>query len=201
MEEALTSALTTKYNMLQYLIFFIGIVVLGDIMLLPLIYFAVTHSLSLPSVLFVGLLAEIAADIMWYLIGFSFNRERVYRFFKLSYLENKSPEIFKGFVQKADKILFISKFLYGIRVPVRVLYGLERISFKNYMKVNFFGSIIWLLLIAGLAYTLDISAEELKLYVLRGEIVFTVFFVLVIVFEIWAKRYIKKFLGSKDQES
>ena len=174
---------------------------LGDIMLLPLVYFAVTNSLSLPSVLFVGLLAEIVADLIWYFIGYSFNKEKVYKFFKLSYLENKNPELFKGFVEKADKIIFISKFLYGIRVPVRVMYGLEKLSLKNYIKVNFFGSIIWLLLIAGLAYTLDISAEELKLYVLRGEIVFTVFFVLVFVFEIWAKRFIKKFLGSKSEES
>ena len=167
-------------------------------MLIPLIYFAVTNSLSLPSVLLVGFLAAIAADCMWYWIGTTFNKEKVSKFFKLNKLRDKFPEIFEGFVKRADKILFISKFLYGIRVPVRVLYGLEELPFKNFLKLNILGSLTWLILISGLAYTLDVSAEELRLYVRKGEVAFLIFFFIVLLFEIIANRYTKKLLKSKD---
>ncbi len=187
--------------MIEYFLFFIGIVLLGDIMLVPLIYFAVTNSLSLPSVLLVGFLGSTVADTMWYWTGKIFGKGSVYRFFKIDKLQQKNPEFFISFRQKADKILFLSKFLYGIRVPVRVLYGMEGLPFRTFININILGSAIWLMLISGLAFTLDVSAEELRLYVFRGEIVFLVFFGIVLFFEIWAKKYIKKFLGSKDQES
>lgn len=187
--------------MIEYLIFFIGIVLLGDIMLVPLIYFAATKSLSLPSVLLVGFLGSTVADTMWYWIGKVFGKASVYRFFKIDKLQEKNPEFFISFRNRADRILFLSKFLYGIRVPVRVLYGIEGLPFKNFININILGSIIWLMLISGLAFTLDISAEELKLYVFRGEIVFLVFFVLILLFELWAKKYVKRILSSKDQEN
>lgn len=187
--------------MLEYILFFIGIMVLGDIALIPLVYFAVTHALSLPSVLLAGFLAELGSDCVWYWIGYSFNKESVYRFFKLNRLQSKNPEFFSEFAKRADKILFLSKFLYGIRVPVRVLYGIEKLPFKNYLAINIWGSVLWLLLISGLAFTLDVSAEELKLYVRRGEIGFTVFFLFVFLFEVWAKRYLKRFLDFKNKSS
>jgi membrane protein DedA with SNARE-associated domain len=180
--------------MTTYIFFFIGIVALGDMALIPLIYFAATKTLFLPSVLLVGVLAKTAADSMWYWIGYSFNREKVYNFFRIHKLQKKSPELFGNFHKKADKILFISNFLHGIRIPVRVMYGLERRPFKTFTAINILGSILWLILIAGLAYTLEVSAEELRIYVRRGEIVLAIFFLLLIVFEIWIKKFILRFL-------
>lgn len=181
--------------MTTYLLFFIGIILLGDMALIPLIYFAVINKLSLPSVIIVGLLAKTAADLMWYWIGWSFNKEKVSKFFRFEKFFKKSPEIFNDFATRADKILFISNFIHGIRVPVRILYGANRLSLKSFLKINIFGSFLWLILIAGLAYTLDVSAEELKIYVRRGEIVFAFFAVLIFVFEIWIKKYVKRFLN------
>jgi membrane protein DedA with SNARE-associated domain len=182
--------------MLTYLFFFLGIILLGDIMLIPLIYFAVTHTLSLPSVIFVGILAKTAADCMWYGIGRSFNKEKLYSFFRLKFFQEKSPELFNAFNKGADKILFLSNFLHGLRVPVRILYGLERHPFKSFLAINIFGSFLWLILIAGLAFTLDVSAEELKIYVRRGEIVLLALFILFFVFEFWVKQYVKRFLSN-----
>jgi membrane protein DedA with SNARE-associated domain len=184
--------------MIEYFLFFIGIILLGDIMLIPLIYFGVTNSLSLSSVILVGFLGNTVADILWYWIGKYFKKGSIYRFFKIDKLQQKNTEFFISFRQRADKILFLSKFIYGVRVPVRVIYGMEELPFKAYTKINILGSIIWIILISGLAFTIDVSAEELKLYVFRGEIVFLIFFSIVLFFEIWAKKYIKKLLASKD---
>jgi len=166
-------------------------------MLIPLIYFAVTNSLSLPSVLLVGFLGSTLADLMWYWMGKFFRKDSVYRFFKLHKLQEKNPRFFELFQNHADKILFISKFLYGLRVPVRVLCGIQNMNIRTFLKINILGSIIWLILVSGLAFTLDVSAEELKLYVFRSEVAFLFFFVLVLLLQILAKKYVDRFLNTK----
>lgn len=172
----------------------------GDVALIPLLYFSVTDSLSLSTVILIGLLANTIMDAFWYWVGRFSNKERVFRFFRLGKLIKKNSEIFSISDSRADKILFASNFLYGIRVPVRVLYGMEKLPFRNFFRVGVFGTIIWILIIAGLAFTLNTSANELKIYVRHGEIVFTTFVLLIIIFEIWAKKYLRKFMGLKKPE-
>lgn len=181
---------------MTYLLFLVGIVVFGDIMLVPLIYFAVANAFSLPAILLVGFLGSTIADCIWYWLGKSLRQESVNKFFRLNKIQEKNPEFFVSFRERANKILFISKFLYGIRVPVRILYGMENLSFKNFLKINVICSFLWLLMISGLALTLNVSAEELKIFVKRGEIVFLLFFLILILLEVWAKKHISRILKS-----
>lgn len=173
---------------------------LGDVALIPLLYFSVTDSFSLSTVILIGLIANTIMDVFWYWVGRMSNKEKIFRFFRIDRLMKKNAEIFSLSNPRADKILFISNFLYGIRVPVRVLYGMERLPLRNFLRVGVLGTIIWILIIAGLAFTLNTGAEELKIYVRRGEIVFSTFVLLIVLFEIWAKKYIKKFMSSKEQD-
>lgn len=180
--------------MIEYIFFFVGILFLGDVVLVPLVYFAVTHSLPLLPVLGLGFIANTITDIVWYYIGANFPKENIFKTLRLTTIEQKNPELFLSFKAKANKILFLSKFLYGLRVPVRILYGLEYLPFKDYLKVNIAGSCIWLVLISGLAFTLDVSIEELRFILWRGEIAMGVFFILVIMFEMFLKKHIKDLL-------
>lgn len=168
--------------------------ILGDIMLVPLLYYGVTNSLSLPTVFLVGFFANTITDLLWYWIGSYFPKEKIYKTFHLDRLQNKNPEIFESFSRNGGRILFISKFIYGIRVPVRILYAIEKLSFKAYMKINIWGSIIWLILVSGLANSLNVGAEELKIYVWRGEVAMLGLMVIVFLFQFVAKRYAKKIL-------
>jgi len=186
--------------MTTYLLFLLGIMALGDVALIPLLYFSVTDSFSLSTVILIGLIANTIMDVFWYWVGRMSNKEKIFRFFRIDRLMKKNAEIFSLSNPRADKILFISNFLYGIRVPVRVLYGMERLPLRNFLRVGVLGTIIWILIIAGLAFTLNTGAEELKIYVRRGEIVFSTFVLLIVLFEIWAKKYIKKFMSYKEQD-
>lgn len=168
-------------------------------MLIPLVYFAVINSLSLPAVFLIGFLGATISDCIWYWLGKRLRQDSVNKFFRIDKLKEKNPEFFISFRERANIILFISKFLYGIRVPVRVLYGMENLSFKSFLKINIVCSILWILLVSGLATTLNVSVAELKILVARGEIVLLIFFVLIIVFEILAKKFVSKILKSKDQ--
>lgn len=187
--------------MFEYFLFFLGIVILGDMMVIPLVYFAVSNSLSLPAVITVGLLGSTVADCVWYWMGRSFRQESINKLFKIEKVKLKHPEFFSSFTEKADRMVFLSKFIFGLRVPIRILYGMENLSFKTFIKINIIGSIIWLLLISGLAFTLNMSAEELKLFVIRGEIIFLIFFTLIMFFEIWAKKYLKNILKTRSGSS
>ena len=74
---------------------------------------------------------------------------------------------------------------------VRVFCGMFKISYREYMVVNTASTIIWIALIGILAHFLDVSVDALKLIILRGEIAFTAFVVVVVIFELWLKKYIK----------
>jgi membrane protein DedA with SNARE-associated domain len=178
--------------MIEYILFFIGIVFLGDIMFLPLVYLASVKSLDLKSVLAVAFLANLASDYGWYWIGSKLNKDKVYDFFKIKKFEEKNPELIASFEKHAGSLVLYSKFAYGLRVPIRILYGIHRLSLKDYMVINTISALIWLAGIWILATGLSIGLVELKRMVWGGEIAILSFGLVTV-----GIYYMSKFIAKK----
>lgn len=170
----------------------LGILTLGDIVVVPSLFFAVTGKLDFATTAIIIFIANMVSDVIWYWIGGLIPKEKLEKFFlfrkKRSEIE-KEPSAFKV---HGMKILFLSKFVYGIRPLVRVLCGLYNFSFKEYMKINAITTILWIALISIVAGLLDLSLVSLKHIVLGSEIIFTIFLILIIVFEFWFKKFAKE---------
>ena len=103
------------------------------------------------------LVADIASDIMWYVIGYHGARSFVTRWG--SYIK-VTPEILNVLTEKFHKhdtrVLVISKLSMGFGFAVGVLLtaGMVRIPFFKFLIITILGSLVWVLFLIGLGYLL-----------------------------------------------
>lgn len=89
---------------------------------------------------------DLCADVLWYGLGYYGARPltRKYgKFFGLTEeLLDKTESVFK---RHEGKILFLSKITmgFGFALAVLVTAGMNKVSFKKYLTINFFGQFIW----------------------------------------------------------
>lgn len=175
-----------------YVLLGVGIFFLGDIVAVPVIYLGAVGTLNFLTISILIIVLNIATDTVWYFFGSLIPLKRLERLFIFKHKKielEKPPEAFK---KHGLKMLFYSKFVYGIRPLVRVFCGIYKISFWEYLTVNFFSTVIWIVGISFLARALDLSLHNLRVLITRGEIAFTIFVVLVFLFGNWAKRVVKE---------
>jgi membrane protein DedA with SNARE-associated domain len=123
-----------------YLALFVGMIIAGELVLLPAIYLAATQRMDLTAVLSVAVLATLLSDCLWYGLG---------RHFPAPTLRRVSGKVGHGFLARVEKafnaggkrLLFMSKFVYGTRTLVQVLAGVHGMPLRSYLVVNTAGVI------------------------------------------------------------
>jgi membrane protein DedA with SNARE-associated domain len=63
-----------------------------------------------------------------------------------------------------DKIIFIKKFIYGVRTIVPFAIGFTRYSMLKFNTISLFAAIIWAVVIGGLSYFAGSSMERAVIY-------------------------------------
>jgi membrane protein DedA with SNARE-associated domain len=103
------------------------------------------------------IIADIAADIVWYAIGYYGARTFVNKWG--SYVQ-VTPQILDVLTEKFKKhdtrILIISKLTmgFGFAVGILITAGMVRVPFLKYMTITTLGSFVWVLFLIGMGYLL-----------------------------------------------
>ena len=124
------------------------------------------------------LVADIAADVMWYAIGYHGARSFVTRWG--SYIK-VTPEILNVLTEKFHKhdtrILVISKLSMGFGFAVGVLLtaGMVRVPFLKFLTINVLGSLVWVLFLIGLGYLLGNVLRSIPLLLQVGIVIAGIF--------------------------
>lgn len=134
-----------------YLALFIGMIIAGELVLLPAIYLAATQRMDLTAVLLLAVLATLVSDCLWYGLG---------RRFPTPTLRRVAGKVGHGFLASVDnafnaggkRLLFMSKFVYGTRTLVQVLAGVHGMSLRSYLVVNTAGVIAVTAVLTIVAY-------------------------------------------------
>lgn len=108
-------------NLLLYLLFYLGLFLGGDELILILSYFSALGYWNIIPIFFVIILANLSSDICWFLFGNKIlmkikwkKWKKLHKFIK-NLLRRKKPEF----------VLFISKFIYGIRIITVISLGIN----------------------------------------------------------------------------
>ena len=151
-----------------YIALFAGMLIAGEVVLLPAIFLAATGRIDLAAVVLVALLATLISDAFWYGLG---------RRFPSALLKRVSGRIGKNSLSNLEqtfsagggRILFMSKFVYGTRTLVQVLAGVHGMPLRSYLPINMaavLAVIVLLILISrlviGTAYQLDEVLQHLE---------------------------------------
>ncbi len=115
-------------------------------------------------IMVVGALVE---QIIFYYIGHNLKRSE-----KILEWTNKFA---KGFDQRLvahpRKVIFISKFVYGLHRTTLIRAGMVNMGFKNFVKACIPATLAWVAVVGGLGYFLSASYQVINKYMQYAEIV------------------------------
>lgn len=98
---------------------------------------------------------DLAADIIWYAVGYYGGHRLVHRYGKYFSISDKLlAKTEAAFHRHQNKILIISKVTMGLGFALVILItaGIMRIPFKKYVLFNVLGQTVWTALLIGIGY-------------------------------------------------
>jgi len=160
-----------------YLALFLGMLVAGEVVLLPAIFLATTGRLDLLFVVSVSISATLISDALWYYLGRRFPTATLRR------ISGRVSHPFLNGVENAfntggKRILFASKFVYGTRTIVQVLAGAHGMAWLSYLWVNTAGVLAMTAILVAVSYSIVGTAYRLDDVVQHMEIAFLVFVII-----------------------
>lgn len=157
----------------QYIFLFVGILITGEVILLPGLYFATTGAFELYHLLIIAIIATVLADSGWYILGRTIPIDAL----KTAKLIQKREYFFRKasrlFDQHGLKFLFFSKFVYGCRIITQILCGANRTTYVRYITVNTLSTVVWLMALLALCFGVSRSIDLLRLFFHRIGLLFT----------------------------
>ena len=132
-----------------YVILFIWCVLEGESALIFAGIFCHTGDMNLVLAVAAGALGGMAGDQFYFYIGRT-NKNYIYK--KLYKQRRKFAIAHILLKQHGRKIIFLQRFLYGLRVVVPVSVGLTRYNWGQYIFINSLSSLSWATLYCGSAW-------------------------------------------------
>lgn len=162
-----------------YLMLFVGLLLAGEVVLLPALYLATTGKLDPLLVVVVAVVATMLSDLAWFLLGRWSPSEAVewMRRRHSSRIVNRLQNLFS---RNGPRLLFLSKFVYGTRIAAQVIAGALNMPFKTWLPVNLAAVVAVTLALAGLAWGVVGTAQRLEDMVQHIEVAFLLFLLLAI---------------------
>lgn len=162
-----------------YLFIAIGMIVAGELVLLPAIYLAATGRLDLGAVIALALAATLVADLAWYYAGRKFPASALSRI-----PGRRSAQVVSGlerlFARKGAHLLVLSKFVYGTRTAIQVLAGVHKMPFRTYLVANSLGVLAVTGTLVVVAYSVIGTARRLDEVMQDVELAFLLFVAVVL---------------------
>jgi len=151
----------TIWRPLGYLLVFLGLIFEGDIFVFTSAFLTKLNFFDVGDIIIVALLAILLGDSFWYWIGHRVNHSKIGIIRKLRSLAGKIEVNFNNnFFRK----MLISKFAYGTHHLTLIKIGMSGMPWKKFIRVDFLGALIWMLVIGSLGYVFASSYELIHHY-------------------------------------
>lgn len=174
-----------------YVYAFIGLVIAGESVLLPVIFLALRGVIDLGAVFLLGIAATIVSDSAWYWLGRKFPPS-VYARFTGRRTEAVMLRLESLFRTRGTQVLVLSKFVYGSRVAAQILSGIHKVPFRKYLAANCFGVILFMATLFILGHFVNGTVDQFgdALHVVGAS--FVAFVVLAVLAHLIIGRMVKK---------
>jgi membrane protein DedA with SNARE-associated domain len=139
----------------RYLAFFGGAFIEGPIAMAAGGFFLRLGLVNIFLTYFALVFGDLAADIMWYYVGYFGADNLIKRFGHFFSIDQEIIAKLKVFFRKHEnKILVISKVTMGLGFSMATLLtaGMSRVSIKKFIAFNFIGGLIWTAFLMVLGY-------------------------------------------------
>lgn len=160
-----------------YLYVFVGLLFVGELVLLPAIYLSIAGRLDLAYVIGIAIIATVLSDLVWYFAGRKFPASALRR------LPGRGTSrlvlgLDRLFARRGAQVVFLSKFVYGTRTAAQILAGVHDLPFRPYLVANTLGVAALTLTLSGIAWVVAGTAERYVDVVHSVKLAFVVFVLL-----------------------
>ena len=156
----------SNWQHIAYLILFLAMIIEGDVFLFTAAFFTQQGVLN-PIFVFLSVFAGISfGDFLWYRAGVWINHSSS---FVMRCVEKISGPFDKHLLQRPQRTIFISKFLYGIHHALMLRAGTLKLEQKKFLKDDFVANIFWIIIVGGLGYISGASYSAIKHYLKFAE--------------------------------
>lgn len=174
-----------------YAFIFVGLLVAGELVLLPAIYLAVTGRLELEYVFATAVPAMALSDLAWHFLGRIMPRARLERFAG-GRIGRGMARVELIFLRRGPQILIASKFVYGTRTAVQVLSGVRKMPLRTYLVANSLGVMLLIGALCAIAYSVRGTVDRLGEVVQSMEITFLVFVAVAVLGHLLVARILRR---------
>ena len=141
-----------------YLAVFVGTFLEGETILVLAGFFAERGHLNLTAVILWAFSGAYVGHIFWFWLGRSQGVKLLDRFPKMKKHFGKGIRMFERYGAPA---IFITQWLYGLRITCAVVIGISRISTIKFLVYEAITCAIWAVVIAGLGYVFGTAVERI----------------------------------------
>lgn len=160
----------TTSKALGYSLVFGGMIIEGDAVLFTAAFLAHQHYFDWGDVLLVVLSGVFIGDILWYYLGFKLNNSPRFTLLR-RWLDRISKTLDAQLQQRPLKIIFISKFLYGLHHAVLMRVGNLKLPLNKFLQTDAIAIVLWVTMVGGLGYLSGVSFPILKRSIKFAEVV------------------------------
>ena len=195
--EALTLNYLSIWHPLGLFILLMGLLIEGNIFLFAAMFLTQRGAFTMPEILPIVLVGILGGDFLWYLAGryLTDSDGRTKR-----WVEKLTKSFDKQIGLRPNRVIFFSKFIYGIHRAVLVRAGMLKISFKKFLIADGVTSVMWIILIGGVAYVASSSLSIIKHYLKFTEIALLVALLGFLFIEKVVSRFFKEELESDEKK-
>ena len=137
---------------------FVGSILEGESILVAAGFLARGGYLNLKLVMLIALTGTYVADVSLYFLGRSKGEKIIAKFPMAKAYYPKVKTLFERYGVWA---VFVTRYLYGLRLAAAATFGLTKMKRRKYLSFNFLSCMIWAVLMGSLGYTFGASLEAL----------------------------------------
>lgn len=144
-----------------YILVFIGMIIEGDILLFTAAFLTHQGIFDIGDMLIAVLAGAIIGDALWYLLGLKLNNSSL---FLTRWMDRIARPFDKQLANRPFHTIFISKFIYGIHHALLIRAGNLKLSFREFVLVDFLAIVLWIAVVGGFGYISGASFALSKQY-------------------------------------
>lgn len=140
-----------------YLAVFVGTFLEGETILVMAGFFAERGHMELVIVMVTAFLGAFCGHVFWFWLGRAKGVQILDRFPKMKNHFGKGIRMFERYGAPA---IFITQWLYGLRITCAVVIGISRISTIKFLIYEAISCLVWAIVIAGLGFYFGKAVER-----------------------------------------
>ena len=165
-----------------YIVFFIGIFLEGEFILLSAVIAAHQGILNIWLVIPIAIFATISSDMVYFNLG----KHKAEKWLSKSKFASKFEIVNQQLRNHRTKMLLSYRFLYGMRMITPFVLGTQKLEFAKFLKYSIISTVIWCIILVGLGYAFGefiINSlkhiEKIEYYFIGCLIVFAIVLILI----------------------